>query len=227
MTDQEWLECTNPEPMLSFLKDKASDRKFRLFAVACCRRFWHQLKDERCRLAIEVGERFVDGQDTEAELAAARTMARSAVTYTGGTIMTAEDNATLAAEGVTFPVHFPASHFVSYRSAESVSYFTLASAACESTLHGRETEALEQVRLLRELFSNPYHPVVIDNRWLTSTVVELATAIYQDKAFDRMPVLADALMDAGCNNEEMIAHCRGAGPHVRGCWVLDLLLGKN
>ena len=81
--------------------------------------------------------------------------------------------------------------------------------------------------LVRDIFGNPFRPVTIDPRWLTSTVVDLASAIYEERAFDRMPILADALMDAGCDNEEIIAHCRSEGPHVRGCWVVDLLRGGS
>jgi hypothetical protein len=80
---------------------------------------------------------------------------------------------------------------------------------------------------IRDIFGNPFRPVTFDPRWRTSDVVGLARAIYDDKAFERMPILADALMDAGCEDEQIIAHCRGDGPHVRGCWVVDLVLGKE
>ena len=64
--------------------------------------------------------------------------------------------------------------------------------------------------------------------WRTSTVVALAKGIYQDRAFDRMPILADALQDAGCTNEDILQHCRDPKQvHVRGCWVVDLVLGKS
>ncbi len=84
-----------------------------------------------------------------------------------------------------------------------------------------------QARLLRDLLGNPFRPVTIDPAWRTSTVLALADGIYQEKAFDRMPILADALQDAGCDNEAMLDHCRSEEPHVRGCWVVDLLLGKS
>ena len=84
-----------------------------------------------------------------------------------------------------------------------------------------------QAFLLRDIFGNPFRPITLDPRWLTSTVVDLAQAIYNERAFDRMPILSDALMDAGCDSEDIILHCRGDGPHVRGCWVVDLLLGKE
>jgi hypothetical protein len=68
--------------------------------------------------------------------------------------------------------------------------------------------------------------LTVDPRWLTATVIDLAGTIYAERAFDRLPILADALMDAGCDNDEIIAHCRAEAPHVRGCWVVDVLLGK-
>jgi hypothetical protein len=83
-----------------------------------------------------------------------------------------------------------------------------------------------QADLVREVVGNPFRPIAFDPRWRTSDVTQLARAIYDDRAFDRMPILADALMDAGCADEDLIGHCRWAGPHVRGCWVLDLVLGR-
>jgi hypothetical protein len=101
----------------------------------------------------------------------------------------------------------------------------------EGCLHaGRAAKHLECVRqckLLRDIFGNPFRPIAFDPRWRTSDVLGLARAIYDDEAFERMPILADALMDAGCEDEQVISHCRGPGPHVRGCWVVDLVLGKE
>jgi hypothetical protein len=88
-------------------------------------------------------------------------------------------------------------------------------------------QRVRSLRFLHDIFGNPFRPVTIDPRWLTSSVFDLSRAIYEERAWERMPVLADALMDAGCDNEEIINHCRGDGPHVRGCWVVDLLLGKK
>jgi hypothetical protein len=81
--------------------------------------------------------------------------------------------------------------------------------------------------LLRCIFENPFRPVLLDPSWLTSTVVALAQGIYEERAFERMPILADALQDAGCDNADILDHCRGGGTHVRGCWVVDLVLGKE
>jgi hypothetical protein len=89
--------------------------------------------------------------------------------------------------------------------------------------------------ILREIFGPlPFRPVALDLAWRTPIVTALATAAYEDRHMpagtldpDRLAVLADALEDAGCDNGDILSHLRGPGPHVRGCWVLDLLLGKE
>jgi hypothetical protein len=91
-----------------------------------------------------------------------------------------------------------------------------------------ETAPVRQATHLREVFGNPFRPVEADPSWLTSDVLALARGIYEEKAFDRMPILADALQDAGCANEDVLTHCRDTTVrHVRGCWVVDLVLGKG
>ena len=84
-----------------------------------------------------------------------------------------------------------------------------------------------EARILRDLIGNPFRSVALDPRWQSETVLALATGIYAERAFDRMPILADALEEAGCDNADILTHCRGNGPHVRGCWVVDLILGKQ
>ncbi len=92
---------------------------------------------------------------------------------------------------------------------------------------GKSAEAeTTQAAILRDIFGNPFRTAPLDPVWLTSTVVALAEGIYADRAFDRMPILADALQDAGCDNDDILNHCRQPGEHVRGCWVVDLVLGK-
>jgi hypothetical protein len=77
------------------------------------------------------------------------------------------------------------------------------------------------------LESKIINPVTLDPSWLTSSVVALATGIYEEKAFHQMPILADALQDAGCDNEDILTHCREPAEHVRGCFVVDQVLGKQ
>jgi hypothetical protein len=88
--------------------------------------------------------------------------------------------------------------------------------------------------LLRDILGNPFRPVGFDSTWLTENVLGLARALYEKRELPSgqldntgFAVLADALEEAGCTNPDILAHCRGSGPHVRGCWVLDLLLGKK
>ena len=87
------------------------------------------------------------------------------------------------------------------------------------------TASTQQRRLLGDIFGNPFHPVSFSSEWRTSTAVAIAKGMYESRDFSAMPILADALQDAGCDSDDILNHCRGPGPHVRGCWVVDLVLG--
>ena len=91
----------------------------------------------------------------------------------------------------------------------------------------RATESAAQAALLRDIFGNPFRPVAFSPAWRTDTAVALAQQMYDAREFGAMPILADALQNAGCDNDEVLTHCREGGPHVRGCWVVDLVLGKE
>jgi hypothetical protein len=96
----------------------------------------------------------------------------------------------------------------------------------DQRLHAEESA--HQVTLLRDIFGNPFCAATVDSAWLTTDVVALARGIYEEKAFDRMPILADALQDAGCDNDDILNHCRDTSlTHVRGCWVIDLLTSRQ
>ncbi|WP_232069915.1 hypothetical protein [Gemmata massiliana] len=84
-----------------------------------------------------------------------------------------------------------------------------------------------EVGYIRDIFENPFRPTVFSPEWHTDTVVALARQMYESRDFSAMPILADALQDAGCDNTDVLDHCRGPSPHVRGCWVVDLVLGKQ
>ncbi|MBP3955563.1 hypothetical protein J8F10_09745 [Gemmata sp. G18] len=88
-------------------------------------------------------------------------------------------------------------------------------------------EQKHQAMLVREVFGNPLHSVVFSPDLCTNTVLTLAQQMYEGREFSAMPILADALQDAGCDDTDVLDHCRGSGPHVRGCWVVDLILGKE
>jgi len=84
-----------------------------------------------------------------------------------------------------------------------------------------------QAAVFRDIVGNPFRPVAFDPRWRTADTVGLARAVYEDRSFARLPLLADALMDAGCDDDRVLDHCRSRGPHARGCWAVDLVLGKE
>ena len=218
MTEEEWLTCTDPAPMLEFLKGKASDRQLRLLAVACCRAVWDSLTHGRSRRAVEMAEQYADGLIDEAGLHRAHSMAADAVVsyhevQFRGRRGPNRDGPSLAGWRLSFAAD----------SAHTHKPFLIG--RLRPLRHDPDLSLLAP-RLIRDIFANPFRPVPLDPAWLTSTVVSLAEGVYADRAFDRLPVLADALEDAGCDKAEILAHCRGGGPHVRGCWVVDLVLGK-
>jgi hypothetical protein len=88
-------------------------------------------------------------------------------------------------------------------------------------------EQSHQANLLRDIFGNPFRPVTFSPDWRTDTVLTLARQMYESREFRAMPILADALQDAGCDNDDILNHCRQSGEHVRGCWVVDLLTGRK
>ncbi|OWK42130.1 hypothetical protein FRUB_04208 [Fimbriiglobus ruber] len=90
-----------------------------------------------------------------------------------------------------------------------------------------KVEEKAQINLIRDIFGNPFRPVIFDPTWLTSTAIALATQMYESQDFSLMPILADALQDANCCDDQVLGHCREPGFHVRGCWVIDLLTGRS
>jgi hypothetical protein len=222
MTEQEWQTSTDFNAMWNQLEWSASYRKLRLFAVACCRRIWPLIKDERCRRAVEVAERFADGQASRLEVEVAESEARTALPTQhpskGVTVGTKAWRETRVMHAVARAAWYTAAN-----NARNAAYEVYS----VTQLRGLDQGEFWQCDLLREMFGNPIHPATTDPSWLTTAVVGMATAIYADRTFDRLPILADALEEAGCTNAGILGHCRGLGPHVRGCWVVDLLLGKE
>jgi hypothetical protein len=174
-----------------------SPRKLRLAAVACCRRYWDFLTDERSRRAITVAERFADGLATRAELDAAAADARRVHSSRGRLAVIA-----------------------SFVAAAQPGY-----AACYTVHHSADPVECD---LLRDIF-NPFRRVPVNPAWLSwsgGTATRLARVIYEERRFADLPVLADALEEAGCAGADLLDHCRSGGDHVRGCWVVDALLAK-
>jgi hypothetical protein len=237
MTPEEWLTGTDPRPMLRYLEAGWAgfdDRKRRLFAAACCRRRWDELDDDRSRRAVEVAERYADGSATRAELAAAYADALAA--WWDGHAPLRVAARCSAAEVV------PVSDLVGASACEP--------AACCDLLRDLLGDPFRPVAIWQDLpcpacrgtgredpFSAEPCPRCEGGRrawvapawyqWNGGAVPRIAAAIYAGRRFGDMPVLADALEEAGCDNRAVLAHCRTPAGHVRGCWLLDLLLRKE
>jgi hypothetical protein len=212
MTEAEWLTATDPKPMLDFIGRRTNDRKLRLFACACCRRVWHVMPDEACRTAVDVAEQFADGVADRDELIAVLVGIESQGGYR-------EDRAYRAA---TAAWHAAAASLAR----RDVAYFAAYHSA-EADESAGEVVRLAIANLLREVFGNPFRPVTFSPEWRTDTAIALAKQMYDSRDFGAMPILADALQDAGCDNDDILNHCRDANTtHVRGCWVVDMVLDK-
>jgi hypothetical protein len=257
VTEADWNSSQDPQAMLAFLRDvgKLSEQKARLFAVTCCRRLWELLKDERTRRGVEVAVRFADGTGFAEELSAVWTDTWRAYHDTEKGWLSSQRSvpdaafqaAMLAAQAVAWvtmdddprlPHADGLSRIVRIVPVvvESARYASYAMAQQEERAPGREHHA--QVFLLRDLFGPlPFRPVPVAPvvlQWRDGTVVRLAQAAYEQRSLPegrldafRLAVLADALEEAGCQDEEVLTHLREQKGHWRGCWMLDLLLGKT
>jgi hypothetical protein len=244
MDEATWLTCIDPLPMLNYLEGKVSERKLRLFVCACCRRLWHLLDDQGSRGVVEVAERRADGEASNAEIFAGMKQANAghiqaiAAMMSSGSRDQTDFRAKTAVLYTLQPNTASAARITSRCAAES-----LASprgglddpSVCSAPALAAEKQA--QAALLRDLFGNPFRPFSVNPAWLVwegGTLLRLARAAYEERSLPegalgpaRLAILADALQEAGRPNRDLLSHCLSPGPHVRGCWALDALLGKR
>jgi hypothetical protein len=232
VTEAKWLACTDPDKMLKFLYGKASDRKLRLFSVGCIRRGWHLIDDPNLRHGVEAIERFVDGCARDRDRSKARTTGnRVAHANTSGETnpqnMLGWELWTTATKTINLEIAID----LGTSAAAAFGY-----AVVEGRVDGpqffsaTETERGQQQAVLRDIIGNPFRPITLDPAWLTwhdGLLVSMARQMYDSRDFADMPVMADALEEAGCTDADILGHCRSVGEHVRGCWVVDALLGKQ
>jgi hypothetical protein len=213
VTVDEWTASDDPDDLLDAAKamKRLPARKARLFAGGCFRLVWELIQAADIRLAVEMSDARADRKISQPEL-----------------------------ERHRYPMIHPSDHV---RTWLAVAVQSLATSnlnpsyvawqvrtATQNDIYRHARRGIPcraQAELVREVAGNPFRPVTFDGRWRIENVVGLARGIYEDRAFNRLPLLADALMDAGCADEQVIGHCRGEGSHVRGCWVVDLVLGKE
>jgi hypothetical protein len=257
MNEEQWLAATDPRPMLEALRAsrKASDRKLRLFAVACCRRIDRHLKDQRSRRLVDAAELFSDGAISPEELGAAfeaAAEAQEAIHWQGGGAV--DQGAAEAVLGlredllvgqVLEGIGEAAGEYEAGKAWEKIhkapgKHWSIREReqrkACEA---GEAVERAAQADLLRDLFGPlPFRPVVIVPSlfaWRDRTIVKLGRAVYEQRSLPdgrldnaRLAVLADALEEAGCSDKDLLGHLREQGAvHVRGCWCIDHLLAKE
>lgn len=249
MTQAKWQTSQDPSPMLEVIRDESKVRKAWLCAIAFCRRIERYMTDARCRQAFAASEQFVE--EAAADYASrfskgpgdvgpnrndewrraydAKNEAMAAHRYL---------DAVVAQAVCALPFNFNAGTpnmeaiRVARNSADVMGELATDDPERDRLVYdtARLDEQLHQAIIVRCIFGDPFRPVVVDPAWLTwngGTVVQLAQVIYDERAFDRLPILADALKDASCQDAAILDHCRGLGPHVRGCWVVDLVLGKS
>jgi hypothetical protein len=229
MTDAEWKQCIDPEPMLEFLRGRASERKLRLFAVACCRRVWDLMTEQTHRDTVEAAERHVDGLMTEEEF--------EEVMQPVAALWGQRLNATQVQCELSHYMNAAARHLGTGGGALYAADFAARGLACRAGKEGEPAylaslaaEEAAQCNLLRDVFGDPSFPFRFDPAWLCGQggpAVERARAIYREGRFDDLPSLADLLERSGCRDPAVLAHCRGPGPHTRGCWVVDALLAHE
>jgi hypothetical protein len=227
MTEAEWLTATDPTPMLEFLKGKASDRKLRLFGCACCRRVWKWMIHKGSREGVRAAERLADVVASADEWERARKGTAEAWNQYGEWhVYQSSRSAHYLLSNKTEVLMAVAQEVANAKWNHTKDKYSCDgdSERAKATL---SREKAYQHPRLRDIFGNPFRPAVVDPAWLTSTVAALATQMYESRDFSTMPILADALQDAGCDSDDILDHCRGPGPHVRGCWVVDLVLGKT
>jgi hypothetical protein len=185
------------------------------------------MTDHRSREAVEAAEAFADGHTVREQMINAHQGARMAMADADTVVM-------------SLPVARRMAPWKSYKAAQAASYasaqrntiqaYASAAEATFQRLGQINDEYRSQADLVRDIFGNPFRSMHVEPEWLTwnyATVPAIARHVYDDRAFHALPILADALEDAGCKNADLVDHCRGPGPHVRGCWAVDLLLGKS
>ena len=229
MTEAEWEACADPHQMLRAFRAtlprvacgggyvlRTPERKMRLLAVALGRCLQWVYKHDWHRLALDVTEEVADAEHREDGY---RATLRQLHDELGSPCH--PDNPHL--DQVVWSAAFPHEFW------EATEALMVGCARALRTAWGNRTPPVPaQADILREVFGNPFRSITFDPAWRTSDVMLLATGIYGEKAFDRMPILADALQDAGCDADALLAHLRDANAaHVRGCWALDLVLGKE
>ncbi len=226
MTEAQWLTATDPAALLTLSMEETHERKVWLFGCACCRRIWGLLIHPSSRFAVEVAERYAEGVTGRSDLDIAAGGARLASN------LAREDAEPFASATDPSPASYEVAAHAAYKlshPARPVGWLLMRETAeAASIASGQPSEDAVQTEFIRDIFGNPFRPVAFSPEWRTSTAIAIAQQMFESRDFSAMPILADALQDAGCDNDDILNHCRDEKQvHVRGCWVVDLVLGKS
>ena len=206
--ERDWLD--NPLRCLDQLQHHNDFRRLRLFGCACFQRRYEPITDTEILIALEMIYRYADRTIDPSELSNIKSQirnerkGRSHEFIEDITFLLLPDGCTSSHPG----------HMVSRRNWGNESRRQL-------------KEIIPQTTFLHDIFGNPFLPITFNPVWLTPTVKRLAQTAYEERRFDLMPILADALEEAGCDNADILDHCRTFPVHVLGCWVVDKILGKE
>jgi len=211
-----WATTDRPDAVLyeveRIQRQLLTSRKIRLFGCGCFRLIWDKITLPSIHRLVELAEARADRLVRQSELDKDHAAEGDPPENTPDYILHLYIRSLLGSKVV--PGY--------------IAWLTRSATNPEEYPAGNQWQACpEQARLARCVFGNPFRPITLNPSWLTSTVFALAQGIYADRAFDRMPILADALQDAGCDNDDILNHCREQREHVRGCWAIDLLLAKQ
>ncbi len=213
MTESKWLHSANSHELFHHLRwwVQPPERKHRLLASAVCRQCWHLLSDLG-RHAVKIADAALEGSIPDDRSAVAYDLLNEYNALRArrdqGELPSPEEQAVL----IAYAVVAPGSGGVN---------------AADDAVRNVPDQAVPVAHLIRDIFGNPFRPVTFLPEWRTSTVLALAQQMYDSRDFSAMPILADALQDAGCEDETILTHCRGPGPHVRGCWCVDACLSRS
>jgi hypothetical protein len=224
-----WLETADVKLMLRSLPRSCSSRKLRLFACACCYRVRDRFEGEDFWELVQLCERFADGRVSRQEVK----RLTHGIQEAGFHNFRGFDASLYAAGECNFWGSQRVDRYTAWdaeRAADACARY--AAGHSNPYREGDEqppeyiAESASQCGVLRDVFGDPFKPANLAPQWRTPTALALAGGAYEERAFARLPVLADALEEAGCNNEAVLEHCRAEGEHHRGCWVVDFLLRK-
>ncbi len=237
MTEEEWLTASRTTELLKFIKSQASSRKLRYFVVSCARNVLPPLPDLDMINALKLAEAFADGTGTKYKLAQGRKAlrARHAERFKQWIPLYTDNVRSVPAwygliesiekvfESAAFSCVWSVTRYMSIEKIVQQGFHSGLKHQSDIIQH----EMKHQINFIRDIFGNPFRTVDFDPEWQTDTAVALAQTMYDARNFHAMPILADALQDAGCEDAAILDHCRDEnGLHVRGCWVVDLILRK-